>query len=102
MRLRISVCAARVSSPIAARSRAILPSLCVLSWASAFSAVRVCNSVENSAWETESCRSRAIRWRSCTACSPSRRLARPSCLVARSRSLTMAARNSVVIAVTTM
>ena len=74
----------------------------VPSWASAFSAVRVCSSVENSAWETESCRSRAIRWRSCIASSPSRRLARASCLVARSRSLTMAARNSVVIAVTTM
>ena len=38
----------------------------------------MCRTVENSAWETESCRSRAIRWRSSTARSPSCRFASAS------------------------
>ena len=89
MSSRISVCAARVSSPIAPRSSRERPSWSGSSCASAFSAVRVCSSVENSAWDTESCRSRAIRWRSCAACSPSRRLASASC---RGRPLALADR----------
>ena len=47
---------------------------CSSSWRdrALFRAVRVCSIVENSAWETESCSSRAIRWRSSSARSPSR------------------------------
>ena len=75
MSARISLCAPRVSSAIAlsaSRQRAArgpCPS------ARAPAAPCACAArVEKSACETESCRSRAIRWRSSSARSPSRRL----------------------------
>ena len=65
-------------------------------------AIRVCRRVENSACETESCRSRAIRWRSSTVRSPSRSFASVNAAAERSRSQTTALRISVVRAVTAM